>query len=176
VPYSPLLHFGVRLFLHPAPTRYTVSQMLCMRCGALQPAGDRCCNKSCPTRSEFPGPLFDTALKKSEPEEKDEGTLGSLSRYYCDICHLHDNAPDKDIYHCPYCNVCRLGKGLGVDFWHCMKCNACISMSVGEHKCITHSLEGNCPICSTSMFESRQQIKVGWAACLCVTLFCIWLH
>ncbi|CAN0505237.1 unnamed protein product, partial [Ectocarpus sp. 8 AP-2014] len=36
------------------------------------------------------------------------------SRYYCGICHLFDDAPEKDIYHCPYCNVCRLGKGLGV--------------------------------------------------------------
>jgi hypothetical protein len=57
---------------------------------------------------------------------------------------------------------CRLGKGLGVDFCHCMKCNACISMAPGmeDHKCLTHSLEGNCPICSASMFESTQQIKV----------------
>ena len=26
----------------------------------------------------------------------------------------------EDAYHCPFCNVCRRGKGLGKDFFHCM--------------------------------------------------------
>lgn len=34
----------------------------------------------------------------------------SMSRYYCSICHLFDDEPGRDIYHCPSCNVCRRGK------------------------------------------------------------------
>lgn len=50
------------------------------------------------------------------------GGGGVAHRYYCGICHLFDDAPGKDIYHCPYCNVCRLGKGLGVVSCCCSSC------------------------------------------------------
>ncbi|KAG5186259.1 zinc ion binding protein [Tribonema minus] len=118
--------------------RYRVVEMLCMVCGALQPISGACAHAACPSNS----------------------STATLSRYYCAICHLHDDDASKDIYHCPYCNVCRLGKGLGVDYCHCMKCNACVTVeSADTHRCVTHSLESNCPICSTGMFESTQQVK-----------------
>ncbi|GKC84680.1 hemerythrin/HHE cation-binding motif-containing protein [Tanacetum coccineum] len=30
------------------------------------------------------------------------------------------------VYHCPVCNLCRLGKGLGIAFVHCIACNYCL--------------------------------------------------
>ena len=50
-----------------------------------------------------------------------------LGQYYCGVCKLWDNSAGKgehatkSIYHCQYCNVCRVGKGLGIDYKHCMK-------------------------------------------------------
>lgn len=58
--------------------RYAVSEMCCMECGARQPVRGSC------------------------------GACGAkLARYYCGICHLFDDEPGRDIYHCPFCNVCR---------------------------------------------------------------------
>ena len=34
--------------------------------------------------------------------------------YFCPICKLFDDSPDAKIYHCPYCNLCRKGRGLGI--------------------------------------------------------------
>lgn len=34
-----------------------------------------------------------------------------LGTYFCSICRLWDNAPGRQIYHCPYCNLCRRGAG-----------------------------------------------------------------
>ena len=59
-----------------------------------------------------------------------------LASYYCSICHLWDDEPGRAIYHCPFCNVCGRGQGLGVDFFHCMQCNACMSLSLfNTHTC-----------------------------------------
>lgn len=59
-----------------------------------------------------------------------------LASYYCSICHLWDDEPGRAIYHCPFCNVCRRGQGLGIDFFHCMQCNACMSLSLfNTHTC-----------------------------------------
>ena len=67
------------------------------------------------------------------------------ARYFCDVCNLFENR--QQVYHCPYCNVCRVGQNLGVDFFHCMKCNACVSTSKREHHCKPQMLEAQCPIC-----------------------------
>ena len=58
--------------------RYSVAEMRCMECGLQQPVGRSC-----------------TAC------------ASDLARYYCSICHLFDDEPGRDIYHCPFCNVCR---------------------------------------------------------------------
>ena len=107
--------------------------LLLVICNTLQPAGEKCCNPACGSNKKF------------------------FAKYSCQICHLYDDS-DKSIYHCPFCNVCRKGKGLGIDFKHCMRCNACVSMDE-EHVCIPQSLQGNCPICHETMFQSTQPLR-----------------
>ena len=68
--------------------------MLCMICGELQNIAQICGNKACSK---------------------------VLGKYYCNVCKFHDNDEDKNIYHCPQCGICRVGKGLGIDFFHCPK-------------------------------------------------------
>mmetsp|Transcript_32337 Transcript_32337/g.52760 ORF Transcript_32337/g.52760 Transcript_32337/m.52760 type:complete len:856 (-) Transcript_32337:87-2654(-) len=114
--------------------RYEVKEVLCMRCGALQPAGDKCVNIECLSVGK------------------------SFARYTCKICNFYDDSSNKSIYHCPFCNVCRSGQGLGIDYRHCMRCNACVSIS-DEHHCIPQRLQGNCPICHETMFESTEPLR-----------------
>jgi len=115
--------------------RYAVSEVFCMRCGSLQPAGKSCVNPLCESQGR------------------------PFAKYHCSICNLYDDDPGKTIYHCPFCNVCRLGSGLGVDFRHCMRCNACVSIDDKDHKCIPSSLQGKCPVCYETMFESREPLR-----------------
>jgi len=111
--------------------RYEIKQMWCMHCSTLQPAAANCAVCS-----------------------------ASMSRYCCNICNLYDDAPLRDIYHCPYCNVCRLGKGLGEDLVHCMKCNACISTRLKNHVCRERTLEDDCSICQTSLFDATEPLQL----------------
>lgn len=120
----------------PVLDRQAVTEILCMQCGSLQPAGPKCVNTNC---------QYHTV---------------PFAVYFCSICHLYDNDANKKIYHCPYCNVCRKGEGLGIDFRHCMRCNACIGVSEYDtHVCIPQRLQGNCPICHESMFESTEPLR-----------------
>ncbi|KAI3454605.1 hypothetical protein Pfo_011268 [Paulownia fortunei] len=111
--------------------RKTITKMMCMKCLVIQPIGPKCMSQSC---SGF-----------------------SMARYYCRICKLFDD--DRQIYHCPYCNLCRVGKGLGIDYFHCMKCNACMSRSLLVHVCREKCLEDNCPICHEYIFTSNSPVK-----------------
>lgn len=70
--------------------RRETRNMLCMLCGSAQPAAEGCA--VCGERAAW---------------------------YYCDICKLWDNDPQKSIYHCDDCGICRVGEGLGKDFYHC---------------------------------------------------------
>jgi len=115
--------------------RYAVVEVLCMRCCTLQPAGDHCINPKCDSR----GSCF--------------------AKYNCKICNLYDDGPTKTIYHCPFCNVCRSGQGLGIDYRHCMRCNACVSLADDQHHCISQKLQGSCPICHESMFQSTEPLR-----------------
>lgn len=74
--------------------RRETKNMLCMLCGCAQPASEECA--LCSERGAW---------------------------YYCDVCKLWDDDPEKSIYHCNDCGICRVGKGLGKDFIHC-KVNA----------------------------------------------------
>ncbi|KAF5734721.1 hypothetical protein HS088_TW15G00213 [Tripterygium wilfordii] len=111
--------------------RKSVTKMMCMECLIIQPIGPKCSTASCNSLS--------------------------MARYYCRICKLFDD--DREIYHCPYCNLCRVGKGLGIDYFHCMKCNACMSRSLSVHICIEKCLEDNCPICHEYIFTSSSPVK-----------------
>ncbi|EIE21877.1 putative zinc finger protein, partial [Coccomyxa subellipsoidea C-169] len=111
-----------------------VEMMVCMACNLQQtPAGVRLLPWSC------------------------SGCGAAMARYYCDICHLWDDQPGRSIYHCPFCNLCRVGEGLGVDACHCMDCNTCMHLSeFATHKCRGLS---SCPVCTEPLFESSQPYR-----------------
>ncbi|ESQ34905.1 hypothetical protein EUTSA_v10006659mg [Eutrema salsugineum] len=110
--------------------RKHIKKMMCMKCLIIQPVAASCSNSSCNS---------------------------SMGKYYCKICKLFDD--EREIYHCPYCNLCRVGKGLGIDYFHCMKCNACMSRTLVEHVCREKCLEDNCPICHEYIFTSNSPVK-----------------
>ncbi|KAG2407693.1 Zinc finger protein [Vigna angularis] len=110
--------------------RKSITKMMCMKCLMIQPIGATCSTISCNL---------------------------SMAKYYCRICKLFDD--EREIYHCPYCNLCRVGKGLGVDYFHCMNCNACMSRSLMAHTCREKHLEDNCPICHEYIFTSCSPVK-----------------
>ncbi|KAF9677368.1 hypothetical protein SADUNF_Sadunf08G0100400 [Salix dunnii] len=111
--------------------RKATSEMMCMRCLRIQPVGPVCTSISC-------------------------GGF-SMAKYYCSVCKFFDD--ERAVYHCPFCNLCRVGTGLGVDFFHCMKCNCCLAMKLADHKCREKGLETNCPICCDDMFTSSASVK-----------------
>ncbi|KAE9601465.1 putative aminoacyltransferase, E1 ubiquitin-activating enzyme [Lupinus albus] len=111
--------------------RKSITKMMCMKCLVIQPISATCSTISC-------------------------GNL-SMAKYYCRICKLFED--EREIYHCPYCNLCRVGKGLGVDYFHCMNCNACMSRSLMVHTCREKHLDGNCPICHEYIFTSCSPVK-----------------
>ncbi|XP_004300511.1 PREDICTED: uncharacterized protein LOC101292707 [Fragaria vesca subsp. vesca] len=111
--------------------RKATSEMMCMRCLNIQPVGPICTTPSC---NEL-----------------------SMAKYYCNICKFFDD--ERTVYHCPFCNLCRLGKGLGNDFFHCMTCNCCLGIKLVNHKCLEKSLETNCPICCDFLFTSSATVR-----------------
>lgn len=111
--------------------RKTTTEMMCMRCLKIQPIGPSCITPSC---NGF-----------------------SMANYYCSICKFFDD--ERTVYHCPFCNLCRLGKGLGADFFHCMTCNCCLAMKLADHKCREKGLETNCPICCDFLFTSSATVR-----------------
>ncbi|KAG0646202.1 putative RING finger [Hyphodiscus hymeniophilus] len=110
--------------------RKDTTNMLCMLCGSAQRAGEFCVE--CGERTAW---------------------------YYCNVCKLWDNDPNKSIYHCNDCGICRKGRGLGKDFFHCKTCGTCMSMSVERsHKCIERVSDCDCPICGDYMFTSPRPV------------------
>lgn len=137
--------------------------MMCMKCLIIQPVGPTCSTVSC------------------------NGL--SMARYYCSICKLFDDErsfyhkccsfnlcfiyafkpvqkeiiqisfKSRQIYHCPHCDLCRIGEGLGIDFFHCMNCNACMSKSLSKHICREKCLEVDCPICHEYIFTSSTPLR-----------------
>jgi hypothetical protein len=113
-------------------TRSLVETMMCMHCSTVQPAGKTCINEECKQ---------------------------DVAAYYCKECKLWDNDPKKNIYHCHDCGICRIGKGLGIDYFHCETCNVCMAIGLkGKHKCIERNLESDCPICGEYMFTSTSTV------------------
>ncbi|KAK9277135.1 hypothetical protein L1049_006674 [Liquidambar formosana] len=111
--------------------RKATSEMMCMRCLKIQAVGQICRTPSC-------GGLL-------------------MAKYYCSICKFFDD--ERAVYHCPFCNLCRLGKGLGIDLFHCMTCNYCLGMELVDHKCREKGLETNCPICCDFLFTSSATVR-----------------
>jgi len=109
--------------------RYAVDRVRCMVCSKEQPVARECI---------------------------DCGT--EFARYFCEPCKFYDDKEGKAIYHCPKCNICRIGEGLGIDYFHCDKCNACMSITLRDHKCVERSLESDCPVCHEYMFTSTTPV------------------
>ncbi|KAL5569562.1 hypothetical protein UlMin_026137 [Ulmus minor] len=106
-------------------------EMMCMRCLNIQPIGPTC---QTPTCNGF-----------------------FMAKYYCNICKLFDD--ERNVYHCPFCNLCRVGKGLGIDYFHCMSCNCCLSIKILTHECKENCLESNCPACNEFLFTSSTPVR-----------------
>ena len=114
---------------HLLPRRET-KNMLCMVCNTPQDAGQTC--KMCGNEAAC---------------------------YYCDVCKLWNNDPEKSIYHCDDCGICRLGQGLGKDFFHCKTCVVCMSIAAeATHRCIEQSTKCDCPICGQYLFTSAKSV------------------
>ncbi|KAI9007131.1 zinc-ribbon-domain-containing protein [Gaertneriomyces semiglobifer] len=112
--------------------RNQTTTMICMHCQTAQPAAQMCSNPNCQKK---------------------------LASYFCGVCKLWDDDTRKNIYHCDDCGICRIGRGLGVDYFHCEKCNVCMAISLkGKHKCIERNLESDCPICGEYMFTSTTTV------------------
>ncbi|KAI3453049.1 hypothetical protein Pfo_009712 [Paulownia fortunei] len=111
--------------------RKATSEMMCMNCLKIQLVGPVCITPSC------------------------NGLL--MAKYYCSSCKFFDD--EREVYHCPFCNLCRVGKGLGIDFFHCMTCNCCLGMKLVDHKCREKGLETNCPICCDFLFTSSTTVR-----------------
>ncbi len=110
--------------------RHETKNMQCMSCLLMQPAAQDCV-----------------------------GCGRRMAQYYCPKCKLWDDERGKHIYHCDDCGICRIGKGLGVDFFHCTTCNVCMSLALqNSHRCIERSTECNCPICGDYMFTSTMTV------------------
>jgi len=107
--------------------RHATEQVMCMQCLTLQPVAEVC-----------------------------EKCGVSFARYFCHICKFYDDTPDKQIYHCKDCGICRIGSTENT--FHCGQCGVCMRVELREHKHIDKSLHSDCPICGENMFNSRDSI------------------
>eukprot|EP00741_Cyanophora_paradoxa_P021286 tig00021348_g20546.t1 len=119
--------------------RKTVTLVECARCNTRQPVAGACSNADC---------------------EASQGH--GFASYFCEPCRLYSSDPNKPIYHCPDCTICRVGHGLGIDFFHCNRCAACIGIALKNgHKCVSDMSKSECPICFEFMFTSRIQLSIA---------------
>lgn len=81
-----------------------------------------------------------------------------FGKYTCVQCGIWESNPYIHVYHCPYCDMCRVGSGLGNDFFHCMRCNACVSTKMRYHKCVEGTLDRQCPVCCESLFSTTKPV------------------
>lgn len=110
---------------HNLPRRET-KYMLCMLCDKVSRAGQFCGNCH---------------------EE--------MAAYFCTVCNLWSDDPEKSIFHCDDCGICRIGAGIGIDTIHCQKCGICMNIELADnHPCIEQSANSNCPICLEYLFNS----------------------
>lgn len=129
--------------------------MLCMHCREPQPIGQFCSN--CPQE------VTDEAKEEvDEPHSSASGLVTGnrrMARYFCKVCNLFDDNPKHEIYHCDACGICRVGRGLGIDYFHCDKCKACLAIEMQKgHRCIERTLDSDCPICGEYLFTSTQKV------------------
>ncbi|KAF2078360.1 hypothetical protein CYY_000344 [Polysphondylium violaceum] len=107
--------------------RHATKFILCMKCKIPQLVSNQCINPRCET-------IF--------------------ARYYCFVCKFYDDTPNKKIFHCQDCGICRVGSR--DDFKHCSRCNMCLGVNTFDsHKCMEGTYLNNCPVCMEDLFSSR---------------------
>jgi len=105
-----------------------------MHCSTVQPVGQFCQSEVCNGRK--------------------------LGKYYCEPCRLFSDT-DEPIFHCKDCGLCRMGRGLGIDYTHCHKCDSCVETRIfDDHICLENGLHSNCPICAEDMFTSTDAVCI----------------
>ena len=89
------------------------------------------------------------------------------------MSHRGEWSKTSNIRKRPFCNLCRLGKGLGVDAQHCMGCNSCMSLAEhASHAC--RRLPEACPACAEPLFDSPRpyrQFPCGEFFVVCSSVF-----
>ncbi len=81
---------------------------------------------------------------------------------YCHQCLIWNDDPDRPMFHCNDCGMCR--KGLRKDYWHCQTCGYCSHVDAkNSHICQSNKIHDNC----LSMLKSRRKIvpfvkRVWW--------------
>ncbi|KAL0326978.1 UNVERIFIED_CONTAM: Zinc finger protein BRUTUS, partial [Sesamum angustifolium] len=170
--------------------RKATSEMMCMNCLKIQPVGPVCITPSC--NGLAMAKYYCSSCKFFDDERTGAQQVDlfivyslvaefwfvfhSLSRFWrteeTRVSFLFPGKPSKDVevYHCPFCNLCRVGKGLGIDFFHCMTCNCCLAMKLVDHKCREKGLEINCPICCDFLFTSSTAVRALPCAITCILL------
>eukprot|EP00741_Cyanophora_paradoxa_P007218 tig00001094_g6984.t1 len=167
-----------------AMDRYATEEMLCMHCKTLQPIAATCRSSKCKGKQmakyycetypppPAPGPLPVSTLALAPPRVPRASPAGRGAERPRGAGKFLDDDPEKEIYHCEHCNICRIGKGLGIDYFHCNKCNACMSTSLRNHRCVERSLESDCPICHHYMFTSTTPVMfLACGHCMHVACF-----
>lgn len=79
-----------------------------------------------------------------------------FARYFCEICRLYDDTPNKHLYHCDKCGICRVGE----NNYHCDTCNACVSPGKDnkKHRCVKGALDACCPCCQGYLYDSVSKV------------------
>ncbi|GAM22817.1 hypothetical protein SAMD00019534_059920, partial [Acytostelium subglobosum LB1] len=103
--------------------RFATQEVQCMKCSTVQPVSNQCI--------------------------KCQNIFG---RYFCAHCKFYEDTPDKKLFHCDDCKLCRVGER--AHYIHCKRCNMCLGKEHFEtHKCLENKFE-RCPICFEDMFTS----------------------
>lgn len=105
--------------------RFATREVRCMVCGLAQGVGEACA-----------------------------GCGIQFATYFCAVCRFYDNTPEKSIYHCYRCGLCRVGRGPGRDTFHCDTCDACVAIDAARHRCRADSIRTDCPVCRGGLFAS----------------------
>ena len=112
--------------------RYKINKVKCSSCLTIQNVSDRCENIDCKYSKQF-------------------------TSYFCSLCKLYSDDPNKHIYHCNKCGICRLGKL--DDYFHCEKCNACLNINMkDDHQCFPDKYDKECPVCQCNLFNSQTPV------------------
>ncbi|KAF7819891.1 zinc finger protein BRUTUS-like isoform X1 [Senna tora] len=112
--------------------------------------------RNCKLRAACCGKLF-TCRFCHDNKSNIRNDVYAMPEYTASWAHMHNTF--MNVYHCPFCNLCRVGRGLGIDYFHCMKCNCCVGIKSTSHKCLEKGLEMNCPICCDFLFTSSATVR-----------------